>query len=66
MPLSALQLSPEQAEQISFHLQQILAYGYGDLIIRIEKGKLTYIIPAPSIPVKKPGSVKTAVDTSKN
>ena len=66
MPLSALQLSPEQAEQIDFHLKQVLANGFGDLILRIERGKLVFIIPAPSIPVKKQGSMKPSVDTGKN
>jgi hypothetical protein len=65
MPLTALDLTPEQAEQISFHLRQILANGFGDLTLRIERGKLTYIIPAPSIPVKKPGTLKAPIDAGK-
>ena len=65
MPHSLRDLPEEWQEQIDFEWNKIMAYGYGDLILRVVAGKLDIIVVSQSIKMKPP-NVKTAVDTGKN
>ena len=43
-------LSPDQVAQLDALIGQVMAHGFGEVIITIEKGRTARVIPAPCLP----------------
>jgi hypothetical protein len=48
--LTLANLTPDQVQQLDALVGQVMAHGFGQITITIEKGRTVRVIPAPSLP----------------